>query len=628
MRRLFAGALAVLVAANARDVQAATLTRQPSAGRPPVQGPAAIAELKGALDLAIGAPSLAAPETLPADAPALSRAALQYAELPALYTALESSLAQAAAPPAREDAPAPAPLGAGARAGKPRENPAEAPSRFRPLPLVASVVQQLGARQGPPLASLGLTEIAELSARLLKAYDNAAAISESHAGVVQAAGLMEATEPPVLGDCGRNILRLLQLLQSDRAGFDLGRARVLFLTRPAEYQFGDPLEPNLALLGIRKEGSEAATFHIVLEYEGRIYDLSSEKGRHGMPAREYFDQTLLLRPKRAIEVDPGRSGPMQERLRLQIARHAFRDRQTLYSQVRVRPIGAREYLSRYYQEIAKNPGSLGYFWDELEKELPSVNLGHYLDPGSKALPYAKLPRPDWDRKRTVSFGDTRVSFNENALMVGDLSQVGNAVTVKRLNQRYAEKYNRTDRGLEVMPWLFPARMMDLKKMRGMVVLDATAGGGLLVEELREKGVPAYGIDIALNKRQRKSMLADTRKLKSNGIILPKSLAAKPFLWGSAETTRIADAQVDAIYDTQGIFAYEFFGDQAFVRRVVEEWRRILKVGGVIRFAPIDESYERRVRDFFAAIPGLAVTDFAPPAKGDEFARAVEITRVY
>ena len=439
--------------------------------------------------------------------------------------------------------------------------------------------------------------------------------------VLSAMGSLQAAGKFKIGFCHDNVMALADELGA-KPGFAPERARALIITRPVPIR--DFREPNVPLLRVRGEGSETASFHIVLSYEGRIYDPSAVRELQGLPTEEYLRAMMIKDGEIAVRQDV--SLARQERLRSQAERNAFRDAETLMSELAIREMSIDDYRTEIYPHFAKWRGMPPVPEKDLDPRAPprsaAVHLGKP-DPARRREPRPEPPEPVWER-----VGDATVRFEDSELEIGDLRQVANAVQVSRPGQKYAQWYNRTDRDFETLSnYFYPKEMLDLEEFKGKVVLDGTTGGGLFVEELRERGIVAYGMDAALHARQRARMHADARAPKANTILLPNSLETRPFLWGNAAQTGIADKQADFIYDTYGIFEYEFWGDPAFVAKVFLEWKRVLKTGGKLRFGPVGETYEQRIRDFVATLPGYRLTGFGSAPGQEDHIRAVELERV-
>lgn len=126
----------------------------------------------------------------------------------------------------------------------------------------------------------------------------------------------------------------------------------------------------------------------------------------------------------------------------------------------------------------------------------------------------------------------------------------------------------------------------LADLQGKRVLDAGTGDGAMVQDLRQNGVEAFGLDIHLNIDQQ----------------------TKPYyLKASVEQTALASEQFDLILSGYSALFYRK-DDLPFIVSTLKEFSRILKQGGKIRIEPTDRSMiEKALKE----IPGLeleAATD--------------------
>lgn len=428
------------------------------------------------------------------------------------------------------------------------------------------------------------------------------------------------------GECQDNVKSLLEHLKSSRSSVDIHNARVLVIVRPTV--LNDDTEPNISLLHTIKSKSESAFFHVVLECEGHIVDASAEEGFQCLPAREYFEKMFVLRPDQKIEADPNFSRAMQDSLVRRIVRNSFDDFDSVSSEVRVRAIPAHDYLSKYHSIIVKHVGDVRFYWETMEQSIPARNISKHFGWQALSASVDENGSSTTEFDQLARFGTVVAMFNEHKLDVGELLATKNAVMIRRGVDGVRAYFDRTNSGLEILLGMYSRRLLDVDNLKGKVVLDVATGGGLFPEELREKGVVAYGMDVALNRRQRELLFADTEGLEENTVRLENSLSAAIFLNGDALQTRIADGEVDAVYDTFGIFWNQFGDDPDSVAQAFMEWKRILKRDGVIRFGPVDETGEKEVRDFVGTIPGLSVTAFEPlPLSNNNRSRMVEVARV-
>jgi len=453
------------------------------------------------------------------------------------------------------------------------------------------------------------------------------------------------------GHCPMNILYLVKHIQKNAPKL-INDAEVLVLFRFDPNQFDSYISrgktslsgaqnytTNLVATHLKEVGSQAYYFHMALRYKGRIYDLSLEGEKDGVPEESYYKKMFLAQgnikyvPKKRI------SRPKLARQINKMERYRFKDHDEMLKELRIRAIPAAEYVNGYYDKIIKMNGSYSQMWLNAEGDYRSLSLGEYLDKAKvRRLPdYEEWPHASIVSPSSIYYPRGISAYaNPGDLLLGETQQVANAVMVTG-PFKYGEKFNRTDRDTATVRKLYPRAMLAKKELKGKVILDMACGGGLFVEELRLAGINAFGLDIALSPRQRGMMLHDTslsNQEHSRKIILPVGRGEKIFIQAHAGATGIADRQVDIIYDTYGIFEYLFHargidvGVRAYLRSVVNEWRRILKNGGKIRIANIDKVYADEFRKYFEKLEGLRFVCFEiANKKYDPYTGVVELQRI-
>ena len=145
---------------------------------------------------------------------------------------------------------------------------------------------------------------------------------------------------------------------------------------------------------------------------------------------------------------------------------------------------------------------------------------------------------------------TELVYNSSGELIG--------IRVKRTT--YTSYYHRTDRGVCVLndTGLNPLALRE----QNVTLLDLGCGNGSLVNELNRAGVKAWGLDLYLNERQKKSAL---------------------FFEGDAFQTPFKEKSFDLVFSSWSVFNYEplfqFYS-------LFSELKRILKPGGMIFIQPL------------------------------------------
>jgi len=410
-----------------------------------------------------------------------------------------------------------------------------------------------------------------------------------------------------------------------------------------------PLIDNLVALDLREKGATDYHFHVVFRNSGKIYDLSLAENNDGIPEEEYFDKMFLYGKGIENFKNDDLSDPMRDRKVEKLNRYRFESRSQMLSELRVRPISVKNYLEFYYKRLdTELKGNYKSLWLGEEKKHPSFVLGRFLADQNNY--YQNLSLPDyetWDKHLNivnenkippyVEYEDGIKAYTHpDNLLLGELQQISKAISLVAPYFKFPQSFNRTDRDLKQLQKIFfPSSMLNINDLKNKIVIDMSAGGGLAVEEMRIKGINAFGVELALSQRQRKMMIHDTTlksKSRNNKVILKKGKTDKFFIQAHAAATGIEDNQVDIIYETYGVFNYMFFypdkGIQNYLISVVNEWKRILAIGGIIRISNIDSSYEQKFRAYFDKFSGLRFVRFeiANP-KNNSFRGAIEIMKI-
>ena len=190
------------------------------------------------------------------------------------------------------------------------------------------------------------------------------------------------------------------------------------------------------------------------------------------------------------------------------------------------------------------------------------------------------------------------------------SQTANAVTVDRPGNEYPTNYNRTNRGLEVLPFFYPEAKVNPEGLQGKKVLDLAMGGGKYVEDLRATGIEAYGLDIALSSLQMKDVYVGKPTPEADGLLLSEELGRGHFIQADATHTGLASNQFDVIFSTYAMFEYDLgpYGNHDFLEKILTELHRITKIGGVIRISPLYENYtDKFMRQLVDKVDGLEIS---------------------
>jgi SAM-dependent methyltransferase len=413
------------------------------------------------------------------------------------------------------------------------------------------------------------------------------------------------------GYCHRNVEALIHALEAENPRLDPELMRVLVLTRPDDTEM--LLEANMALLR-QAAGAEAATFHVVLEYDGFVYDPGAAPEVNGLPAATYVETMFGARVDDLFVAHKNETTAATEREARKVRRQVIEEGSPVRS-IAVLEVDVQAYLGGLCGRLEQVTPQ--FLWRELPK-LPGVTVRSAPPPRpAEALSYEKSFREQ--------HGRIEVAFNPLDLEIAECRNMQNAVEIKRPGERFRRTYTRTDFGLSALPYFFPADMADPKSLRGQVVIAMACGGGRLVEEWREHGERAFGVDLAFSEMQRSKAI----KLRGQDgpVRLEQLEADQLFLKADAVGPPIAKAQVDVIYDVDGIFDAYMFSNKHVVVDALRNWRELLKPGGLIRSGAFDKTYEKEVRALIAEVPGIELVRIAKNAVGDPYGRCVELRRV-
>lgn len=251
---------------------------------------------------------------------------------------------------------------------------------------------------------------------------------------------------------------------------------------------------------------------------------------------------------------------------------------------------------------------------------------------------SEAPKSTCELVADMPFPDgTHTYFKDEDLVEGEtvLSQVGNAVYVLRPGFPYLDgwnAYNRSNRGFRQLEYFYSKSILSIEALRGLKVLDIATGGGKFVRELRAGGVDAYGLDIALSSLQLPDIFRLVAKngLPPEGIELSSETGTGFFVQADAAQTGLAAHQFDRIFSTYGPFEYDT-SNPTYLRQLLEEMRRILKVGGMLYISPFwGTSSDERFREWVAAVEGLELVEIRPVDPDDPESRVfyAEIRRVF
>ncbi len=270
------------------------------------------------------------------------------------------------------------------------------------------------------------------------------------------------------------------------------------------------------------------------------------------------------------------------------------------------------------------PGSI-----KLSQKVVPQRIAHV----ETATPPPTAPQPSKDRSPGIpliergrlkaiveSPSGITVSANEADLAEGEVSQIPNAVRIRRPGETYPLNYNRTNRGLATLSRSFYSpRAIHPAKLRGQTVVDMGTGGGKAVEEWRAAGIAAFGLDSALSARQKENIFTypvteTASHSEVHGIDLKAPKCSGFYIQADVAHTGLASNQVDVIFSTYAIFEYDLFRQTSrqFLVDTLQEWHRILKLGGKIRMSPFYKiSAEPILKALVSQVRGLRIDGFHP-----------------
>ncbi len=157
----------------------------------------------------------------------------------------------------------------------------------------------------------------------------------------------------------------------------------------------------------------------------------------------------------------------------------------------------------------------------------------------------------------------------------EFDRSGRVVNLTRGEKGINEQYYRTNRNLGLVANEHFIKAEELLGFMKGKILDAGTGDGKLVRNLRERGIEAIGVDIALNAEQEQDPHIFSRQ----------DLAFLTF----------ADNSFDTIISTQSVLTYETIiwkfsrnGDHTILIRTLNELKRVLKPGGRMLISPIGD----------------------------------------
>ncbi|MFA4815203.1 MAG: methyltransferase domain-containing protein [Candidatus Gracilibacteria bacterium] len=160
---------------------------------------------------------------------------------------------------------------------------------------------------------------------------------------------------------------------------------------------------------------------------------------------------------------------------------------------------------------------------------------------------------------------------------------------------YAAHYSYTGRGREyiVDEKIYPSEMVDFEELKGKVVLDLHCGNGKLVDEMRNAGIEAFGIDLYLPPHRRE---------------------LRYLVQAIFEESHPSANQFDVIYSTYGNLFFHTDLEKSIVTLGIVH--KILKQGGVLRVSPVKRG---ELEDALKYVPGLVMQPIFYGWDGKEYA---------
>ncbi|MEK6557315.1 MAG: methyltransferase domain-containing protein [Candidatus Margulisiibacteriota bacterium] len=419
------------------------------------------------------------------------------------------------------------------------------------------------------------------------------------------------------GNCHRNTNEILRLLVE--SSFNMSNIQVLFVCRPVLSIKLNCSEPNM-VMRVRDEGEEFCSFHVILKHtkSGQIIDPSNEKGAVIGPEHEYFKNKFLQRSGVMFgQPDKG------SRVQTKFERLSIFEMDRMLTEIYVRTISSNDYVHLIFPLLEKKCHGVEDYWFGMD--IPMQNLNDHLSHCKNQRVYPRPSTEEFDpvlgfyipRERLTNNidgyrTDTGATFfwDPSKIEYGDSGQAVGAIVYQNSQLEFPVHINRTTRTWEMYDKLLPD-LLNIEKLAGKVVLDITTGGGILPEELRARGIVAYGLDLVLSITQKKNVFWDGFLPRSEKIELPNSMATNIFIAGDALKPKIADNQTDVIFDIYGIYEYYSGKSDECIRDAFKEWTRILKSGGQIIFGPVHDNCKEKVAAFIRSLKGLSDPEFFP-----------------
>jgi hypothetical protein len=166
--------------------------------------------------------------------------------------------------------------------------------------------------------------------------------------------------------CQANTKRLIKYFKDNVEGFDMDHAKVLLIYHYKPTPNEEPTWfPNLAYRNERHFGEALFAWHVVLQYDGIIYDLTSPPDAEALPVEQYFESQFLI-PE---ETD-------KEREQFNAVR--IQDRDTLFDEIRIRTVSGTEYFGEKGRTLLSVGGDKHQLWVTGDKDIPSLSLREYL----------------------------------------------------------------------------------------------------------------------------------------------------------------------------------------------------------------------------------------------------------
>ncbi|MDB5038058.1 MAG: hypothetical protein JWQ35_1586 [Bacteriovoracaceae bacterium] len=213
--------------------------------------------------------------------------------------------------------------------------------------------------------------------------------------------------------------------------------------------------------------------------------------------------------------------------------------------------------------------------------------------------------------------DVKVLMAPDSLENREKGYAKHATTILRPGD--VQNYDGSNRGIH--NGFYPKEMNNIDELRNSVVVDFGTGGSKAVAEWREKKLIAFGVEIALSKKQRDLIYSYpvTERVPADGLDLRAPHSKGYFIQADLVHTGIKANSVDFIYATYTIFTYDFHKNPNLVEQVLKEAERILVQGGRLRISPLflQKSEEEYFRKVVAKIPQLQILHYGPYSQGSD-----------